>query len=279
MSAENLRKQWVRTNPPLVFNPNETNYLDLRVGELGPHLVPAMTGIGYNPVGRSDLPKIDPYGPFNARWIYGVPIEQLPESIRHGSGVSLNADEVMDWAVAYRWDGFLDPKDRLFFAGANPDMPTIVRVLHRTYPTSDYWRVSWGLQIDSLYDLRAYPDIKEGMVQRLPPSPSMESQLGRKVEGITIGIDSRSSKTDKETYRPAYIGGFVLSSRFLNVNREGNYPFNPDLKDKVAKGVSDTIRDWAFLSREYASKLLELYRFASDRGGLDLELFGAGEVR
>lgn len=258
LSPEQLREHWKTLKAPACFDPDQPNWTDLTVQEIGEALKPSFRDFsGLLP--GSDLPK---YTPIAKDQLPLIPASYYP---------AISVDDSFD-----QWEGssqirqalpFLDPEDKLYYSGVgHRSHSSYIFMRHWGSLNSCFWEKYWGLQLDIAVYVKDLEGDEMKMRSLIPPQ-NVRSQHSSPLYP-EIHITSREALGKNHPWidneaRPAIAAGpWLLYSKQLIVPRNGQYPFNDETRQKVASAAAQVITKDALYDDLYRYQINQAYYYA-----------------
>lgn len=272
LSAEQLREHWKTQKAPACFDPNQPNWADITVQEIGKAFDPLKPR-------RGTLRGETTYGPISKDQLPFIPASYYP---------SISIAAVFD-----EWEGssqarqalpFLDPEDKLYFEAYTgyTDITTrsYIFIRHIGSLVSSFWEQYWGLQIDVATKVEDLEGDELKALSLIPPQSARgqhRSHLYPEIHIINREAWGRNHPwIDNQNRPPVLADPWLLYSKYLMVPRDGQYPFNDETKSKVITAAVEVIDKDTTYENIYRANLSHIYYLA---GWASIELPGAFAAR
>lgn len=269
MCPEQLREQWKTLPTPQCFDPNQPNWTDITVQEIGEAFDPLKPSIAtirgttdYRPIFKDQLPLI-------------------PASYYPSISIAAVFDEWEGSSQVRQALPFLDPEDKLYFeTTTHTDTMTnsYIFIRHLGSLVSAFWKEYWGLQVDVATKVGDLEGDELKALSLIPPQTIRDqhhSHLYPEMHIISREAWGKPWK-DNQAKPPILAGPWLLYSKYLIVPRDGQYPFNDETKPKVITAAVEVINKDTTYENIYRGNLSRVYYLAK---WAHIELPGAFAAR
>lgn len=160
-----------------------------------------------------------------------------------------------------------------------PSTPTIFRLSPYGFLCSKFWEDNWALRIDLATNVGA--GLTEEQAKQLLSPQSVKKQFRSEAyPGLSIVNRSYLGSRDWDAASFGRLtcleDGWLFYYQFVMVDREGEYPFPFETKERVIEAAGDVISQSLQQEQDYMTNLLRIFRFAQSQK-THFDIFAAKE--